>query len=142
MRNIHDQATTGQKLPFLFRSTRIVTPERIFHGAVCVADGKIEAVLSEKEIASDTDKKADFIDCGDHFILPGFIDGHVHVNQPGRTNWEGMETASRAAAASGITMLSICRSTVRQSRFPKNRSIRKSIQSPVNVGATSAFMAA
>ena len=45
------------------------------------------------------------VDVGDAAILPGLIDCHVHVNEPGRTEWEGFETATRAAAAGGITTL-------------------------------------
>ncbi len=44
-------------------------------------------------------------DAGDLVILPGLVDTHVHVNQPGRTDWEGFETATRAAAAGGVTTL-------------------------------------
>ena len=43
--------------------------------------------------------------CGDHAILPGLIDPHVHINEPGRSEWEGFATATRAAAAGGITTL-------------------------------------
>ncbi|HEY9422500.1 MAG TPA: allantoinase AllB, partial [Thermoanaerobaculia bacterium] len=43
------------------------------------------------------------IDCGDLVVIPGIVDTHVHVNEPGRTEWEGFETATRAAAAGGIT---------------------------------------
>jgi allantoinase len=44
-------------------------------------------------------------DVGDLFVLPGLIDSHVHINEPGRTEWEGFETATRAAAAGGYTCL-------------------------------------
>lgn len=44
-------------------------------------------------------------DLGDLVILPGLIDPHVHVNEPGRTEWEGFATATRAAAAGGITLI-------------------------------------
>ena len=42
---------------------------------------------------------------GDLYVLPGLIDAHVHINEPGRTEWEGFETATRAAAAGGYTCL-------------------------------------
>ena len=45
------------------------------------------------------------IDYGEAVIMPGVIDAHVHINEPGRTNWEGFDTATRAAAAGGITTL-------------------------------------
>ncbi len=42
-------------------------------------------------------------DAGDHILMPGIIDAHVHINEPGRTEWEGFDTATQAAAAGGIT---------------------------------------
>ena len=45
------------------------------------------------------------IDCGNHVLLPGLVDAHTHINEPGRTEWEGFETATRAAAAGGFTTL-------------------------------------
>ena len=45
------------------------------------------------------------IDAGDLCVLPGLVDTHVHINDPGRTDWEGFETATRAAAAGGVTTL-------------------------------------
>ena len=44
-------------------------------------------------------------DFGDAVMLPGLVDSHVHINEPGRTEWEGFETATRAAAAGGVTTL-------------------------------------
>jgi allantoinase len=45
------------------------------------------------------------VDLGELALLPGLVDSHVHVNEPGRTEWEGFATATRAAAAGGITTL-------------------------------------
>ena len=45
------------------------------------------------------------LDFGNSVIGPGLVDCHVHVNEPGRTEWEGFETATRAAAAGGVTSL-------------------------------------
>ena len=45
------------------------------------------------------------VDAGDNIVMPGLVDTHVHVNEPGRTNWEGFETGTRAAAAGGITTI-------------------------------------
>ncbi len=45
------------------------------------------------------------IDAGDHLVMPGVVDSHVHVNEPGRTEWEGFTTATRAAVAGGVTTL-------------------------------------
>ena len=47
----------------------------------------------------------DVVDAGDLVVMPGLVDTHVHVNEPGRTDWEGFETATRAAAAGGVTTL-------------------------------------
>ena len=44
-------------------------------------------------------------DFGDYVLLPGLVDSHVHINEPGRTEWEGFSTATRAAAAGGVTTL-------------------------------------
>ncbi|CAJ0902912.1 22628_t:CDS:2 [Entrophospora sp. SA101] len=49
------------------------------------------------------DKKKDFIDAGNDVVMPGLIDTHVHLNEPGRTDWEGFETGTKAAAAGGVT---------------------------------------
>jgi len=45
------------------------------------------------------------LDAGDLVVMPGLVDSHVHVNEPGRTEWEGFESATKAAAAGGITTL-------------------------------------
>ena len=45
------------------------------------------------------------IDIGDNVMMPGVVDSHVHVNEPGRTLWEGYYTATRAAAAGGVTTI-------------------------------------
>ena len=47
----------------------------------------------------------DIHDFGNHVLLPGLVDSHVHINEPGRTEWEGFETATRAAASGGVTTL-------------------------------------
>lgn len=43
------------------------------------------------------------MDAGDLHILPGMVDSHVHMNEPGRTDWEGFNTGTKAAAAGGLT---------------------------------------
>jgi allantoinase len=67
--------------------------------AIAVEDGRIIAVKSHDEIPASTN----IHDFGDLVLMPGFVDTHVHVNEPGRTHWEGFQTATRAAAAGGIT---------------------------------------
>ncbi|MFI6473050.1 MULTISPECIES: allantoinase AllB [unclassified Streptomyces] len=86
----------------VLRSTRVITPEGTRPAAVAVADGKIADVLPyEAEVPAG----ARLEDFGDDVLLPGIVDTHVHVNDPGRTEWEGFWTATRAAAAGGITTL-------------------------------------
>ena len=84
-----------------FFSRRIVGPEGVRPGAVLVRDGKIEGIVGVDEIPS----SATVHDFGDAAILPGLVDSHVHINDPGRSEWEGFETGTRAAAAGGYTTL-------------------------------------
>ena len=84
-----------------FLSKRVVTPQGVVPGALLVEAGKIVAVCRESEVPRD----AEVLDCGEAALLPGLVDTHVHINQPGRTEWEGFHTATRAAAAGGYTTL-------------------------------------
>jgi allantoinase len=84
-----------------FRSERVSTPEGIQPGAVLVRDEKIEGFVRFAEIPTG----AEVHDFGQAAILPGLVDSHVHINDPGRAEWEGFETATRAAAAGGYTTL-------------------------------------
>jgi allantoinase len=84
-----------------FLSNRIVTPEGTEAGALLVDDGVITAVCRRSEVPQD----AVLDDLSDCALLPGLVDTHVHINQPGRTEWEGFRTATRAAAVGGYTTL-------------------------------------
>lgn len=84
-----------------FLSKRVVTPQGTQPAALLVETGKILCVCRQSEIPGD----ADVYDCGEGAILPGLVDTHVHINQPGRTGWEGFRTATCAAAAGGYTTL-------------------------------------
>jgi allantoinase len=84
----------------LLTSQRVVTPEGIRPATVHVLNGKIERV-GPIEVQSEVP----VIDCGDSVLMAGIVDTHVHVNEPGRTEWEGFATATRAAAAGGVTTL-------------------------------------
>src|SRR6266705_3922494 len=82
-------------------STRVVTGEGIRPAAVTIAGGVITAV-HEHGGPPDAARR---LDVGDAALLPGVVDTHVHVNEPGRTDWEGFDTATRAAAVGGITTI-------------------------------------
>ena len=82
-----------------WKSLRVVQPDRVGPAVVVVRDGIIESVLDEAPAG------VEVIDVGARAISPGVVDCHVHVNEPGRTEWEGFETATRAAAAGGVTTL-------------------------------------
>jgi allantoinase len=78
---------------------RVVVDGRIGPAWLRIAGGRIV------EIARERPEVAGVVDVGGLTILPGVVDTHVHVNEPGRTEWEGFATATRAAAAGGVTTL-------------------------------------
>ncbi|MEO6954612.1 MAG: allantoinase AllB [Polyangia bacterium] len=82
------------------RSTRIVTPDGFFDGAV-VIDGDQGA----EKIVDLVDRFDGAEDLGELVVMPGLVDSHAHLNEPGRTEWEGFDTATRAAAAGGVTTI-------------------------------------
>lgn len=83
------------------RSQRVVTPEGVRAAAVHVAGGTIERVVAWDDVPAG----ARVADYGELAVLPGIVDTHVHLNEPGRTEWEGFATATRAAAIGGVTTL-------------------------------------
>ena len=80
-------------------SDRIITPEGERSGAVVVSGGRITAIVSRESAPPSTA----IFDAGVAAVLPGIVDTHVHLNEPGRTEWEGFATGTRAAAAGGVT---------------------------------------
>ena len=87
--------------PAAIRGSRVVTPEGIRPATIHIAHGRIARVSD----VDDASHGASTVDAGDLLVMPGLVDTHVHVNEPGRTDWEGFETATRAAAAGGVTTL-------------------------------------
>ena len=85
----------------VLRSQRVVLPDGEQPAAVCVSGGVVAAILPYDAPAS----AARAIELDSLAVLPGLVDTHVHINEPGRTEWEGFESATRAAALGGVTTL-------------------------------------
>src|SRR6516225_1093160 len=83
------------------KSERVITPGGIRTGVVLIRGEKIAGIVSPQQIPEGIPIE----DAGDRWVLPGLVDIHVHINEPGRTHWEGFASATRAAAAGGITTL-------------------------------------
>jgi allantoinase len=81
------------------QSNRVITPNGIKAAAILIKDGVTIDVVDKMS------DQQNVIDAGNKVIMPGIIDPHVHINEPGRTEWEGFATASKAALAGGITTL-------------------------------------
>jgi len=86
---------------FGISSNRIITADGIKRGCLIVENGRISKIVD----VSDGHGLDHIHEAGNSVVMPGLIDSHVHVNEPGRTEWEGFETATRAAAAGGITTI-------------------------------------
>jgi allantoinase len=88
----------------LVRAERVVTGDGLVPALVAVTNGKISAILAPS--AADKVSPSNVVQlAADEVLLPGLVDTHVHVNEPGRTQWEGFATATAAAAAGGITTI-------------------------------------
>jgi allantoinase len=84
----------------VIKGNKILTPDGVRQAVVLVKDGLITDVVT-----TIPDDAVTITDIGDKVLMPGITDPHVHINEPGRTHWEGFETATRAAIAGGITTL-------------------------------------
>src|ERR1700740_1292865 len=82
-----------------FLSRRVVTPDGVRPAAVLVEGERIRGIVPAEQVPGDANVK----NFNDAAILPGLVDSHVHINDPGRADWEGFETATRSAAAGGYT---------------------------------------
>ena len=85
----------------VIRGRRVVTEHGVGPGSVHVTRGYISSI----SIFEDVPEGAELVEAYDSIVMPGLVDTHVHVNEPGRSDWEGFETATRAAAAGGVTTI-------------------------------------
>mgnify|MGYP003969266481 FL=1 len=86
---------------FAIASQRVLTLEGEKPAAILIKGEKILDVVSIENIPENCPTE----EMGNNMIMPGLVDAHVHINEPGRTDWEGFETATKAAAAGGITTI-------------------------------------
>lgn len=89
-------------MTFALKSNRVVTPDEV-RPALVLVDGETIRDILPVDAALGTD--VEIVDYGELVLMPGLVDTHVHINEPGRTEWEGFETATRAASAGGVTTL-------------------------------------
>src|SRR6266498_2269073 len=86
----------------VIRGKKVVLPESIAPASLHISNGVITAIESYENLPTGYD----LIESGEEsLVMPGLVDTHVHINEPGRTEWEGFSTATRAAAAGGVTTL-------------------------------------
>jgi allantoinase len=83
------------------RGKRVVTPDGERAAAIHIRGGVITKIASFDNVPSGKP----IFDAHDLAVTPGLVDTHIHINEPGRTEWEGFATATRAAAAGGVTTL-------------------------------------
>jgi len=88
-------------MDLVIRGRKVVLPDSIGPCSIHVRDGVIDSVRDYDDVSD----ARELIDAGDAVVMAGLVDTHVHVNAPGRTEWEGFETATRAASAGGVTTL-------------------------------------
>ncbi len=86
---------------FVLRAKAMYLPDGIRAASLWVKAGRIERIGT---LAEPGDGRSE-LDAGDYAVMPGLVDTHVHINDPGRASWEGFATATRAAAAGGVTTL-------------------------------------
>ncbi|KAK4792953.1 hypothetical protein SAY86_023388 [Trapa natans] len=103
-RTSHNGCSLLQHSHYWIKSKRIVTPEGIIAGAVEVKGQKITSVLKEKDW-HEISKGGHVLEYGEAVVMPGLIDVHAHLDDPGRSDWEGFPSGTKAAAAGGITTL-------------------------------------
>jgi allantoinase len=88
-------------MPQAFRSTCVLLPDGLAPATLLIE----QEVIAEVRPWSAVPAGVPLRDYGGRVLLPGLVDSHVHINEPGRTEWEGFATATRAAASGGVTTL-------------------------------------
>lgn len=83
----------------IIRGQRVVLPETIAPRSVHIREERIVFVGDYHEVVDG----CEVVDAGESVVMPGLVDTHVHINEPGRTEWEGFRSATLAAAAGGVT---------------------------------------
>jgi allantoinase len=86
----------------IIRGRKVVLPEAVVPASIHIEGGRITSVDAYDEV----EPNCEVIEADEEsVVMPGLVDTHVHINEPGRTNWEGFRTATLAAAAGGVTTL-------------------------------------
>ncbi|MCF6193019.1 MAG: allantoinase AllB [Kangiellaceae bacterium] len=85
---------------FALKSKKVIVKDQLIEACIEVKDGKIRDIHNVDRVL-----ECPIEDLGNSVLMPGLVDSHVHINEPGRTDWEGFNTATQAAAAGGITTL-------------------------------------
>src|SRR5215208_5716990 len=84
---------------FVVRSERVVLPDGVRPATIQIRDGRIVGIAAHRHDVTGVHT----FEAGALVVLPGLVDTHVHINDPGRADWEGFEHGTRAAAAGGVT---------------------------------------
>ncbi|HUA00793.1 MAG TPA: allantoinase AllB [Candidatus Aquilonibacter sp.] len=101
MPNPSSPANSAASPDLVLRGKRVITPEGERAATIHIHGSAIVAIAAFDEIPFGVPLH----DAGDSVIMPGIVDTHVHINEPGRTEWEGFSSATRAAAAGGVTTI-------------------------------------